>query len=552
VTSIPASDAAPPSPAPREARLSLTNRAALGPLVALFLTLAVASAIRLRLLSMPLERDEGEYAYAGQLILQGHHPYERLYNMKWPGTYYCYALIEGLFGQTIPGVRLGVLGINLAAIVLVFLISRRLFDACSAAAAAAAYALLSVSPGTLGFAGHATHFVVLFALASILFLQRAIERRRLGLYFLAGVFAGLAPLMKQPGVVFTAFVVACWAWHEMGRAPRVMSRGVALVAGIVLPFAILFGVLCATHTLRSFLLWTIDYARHYGEPLNGAVFSRFLESFRIARGGGFLFWIVAAIGLMALPFGVRTREAAFFLVWFVFFSFLGVLPGLVFRPHYFILMLPAIALLVGAAVCAARERLGPRHPRWATAVMLGLVLIPLSTAFAIEGAFYFWLTPEQACRRVYRKNPFVEAVAVADYIRARTGPDDSVAVLGSEPEIYFYCRRPAATGFIYMYSLLEKQPYAEQFRRQMIREVEAAHPKYVVFVNLDASWLPPPGADMSVVQWFLDYQRRQLKPVGLVEVDDAYQVTYRWDHLDMSPPDNVQTLMTVYERLSAP
>jgi len=32
--------------------------------------------IRLRLLDLPLERDEGEYAYAGQLILQGTPPYQ--------------------------------------------------------------------------------------------------------------------------------------------------------------------------------------------------------------------------------------------------------------------------------------------------------------------------------------------------------------------------------------------------------------------------------------------------------------------------------------------
>ena len=37
-------------------------------------TLVVA--IRIRLLGIPLERDEGEYAYAGQLILQGVPPYK--------------------------------------------------------------------------------------------------------------------------------------------------------------------------------------------------------------------------------------------------------------------------------------------------------------------------------------------------------------------------------------------------------------------------------------------------------------------------------------------
>ncbi len=37
----------------------------------LALTLVFTAAIRIRLLAVPLERDEGEYAYAGQRILLG-------------------------------------------------------------------------------------------------------------------------------------------------------------------------------------------------------------------------------------------------------------------------------------------------------------------------------------------------------------------------------------------------------------------------------------------------------------------------------------------------
>jgi hypothetical protein len=574
-----------PVPAPQSSAVSRADRVSLWPLLALLGTLVVTSAIRLRLLSMPLERDEGEYAYAGQLILQGHPPYERLYNMKWPGTYYCYALFEALFGQSIEGIHLGVLAINLIAIVLVFLICRRLLDAVAAAAAAVAYALLSLSPGTLGFAGHATHFVVLFGLAGILCLQRAFERQRLAFFFLAGLFAGLAPLMKQPGIVFTGFVAAFWAWQEVRSASRdwrqtggllvpdyltplsimltslwptrrewrqTMLRGAVLIAGILLPFVVLLVSLWASHTLGAFSLWTISYARYYGEPLNGHVFRNFLDSFRLVVGDGILFWVVAGLGLLALPLNSRTRAAAPFLLGLLFCSFLGVLPGLTFREHYFIVMLPAVALLVGAAVSVTRGRLLPRFPSWATASTFALVLIPLSTACGMEGAFYFWLTPDQACRHVYEENPFIEAIAVADYIRARTNPDDCIAVVGSEPEIYFYCRRPSATGFIYMYSLVEKQPYARRFQQQMIKEVEAADPKYVVFVNLKASWLPPPDADMTVANWFIDYQSRHLKMVGLVEVDPAMRIAYRWDHLDMTPHENVRTVMTVYERLSPP
>lgn len=44
--------------------------------VLLLAVIVLFSLIRLRLLDMPLERDEGEYAYAGQLLLQGIPPYQ--------------------------------------------------------------------------------------------------------------------------------------------------------------------------------------------------------------------------------------------------------------------------------------------------------------------------------------------------------------------------------------------------------------------------------------------------------------------------------------------
>ena len=66
-------------------------------------------AIRIRLLGIPLERDEGEYAYSGQLMLQGIPPYKLAYNMKFPGTYAAYAAIMAIFGQTIAGIHFGLL-----------------------------------------------------------------------------------------------------------------------------------------------------------------------------------------------------------------------------------------------------------------------------------------------------------------------------------------------------------------------------------------------------------------------------------------------------------
>ena len=68
------------------------------------LVLVLNCAIRFHLRNIPLERDEGEYAYAGQLMLQRESlPYKLAYNMKLPGTYGAYALILAVFGQTPAG-----------------------------------------------------------------------------------------------------------------------------------------------------------------------------------------------------------------------------------------------------------------------------------------------------------------------------------------------------------------------------------------------------------------------------------------------------------------
>src|SRR6266702_3627437 len=119
-------------------------------------------AIRIRLLGIPLERDEGEYAYAGQLMLQGVPPYKLAYNMKFPGTYAAYAVIMSIFGQTIFGIHLGLLLVNTATIVLIFLLGRRLVNSTAGISAATSYAVLSMSPSVLGLASHSTNFVMVF------------------------------------------------------------------------------------------------------------------------------------------------------------------------------------------------------------------------------------------------------------------------------------------------------------------------------------------------------------------------------------------------------
>src|ERR1700704_7145656 len=76
--------------------------------------------IRIRLLGIPLERDEGEYAYSGQLLLQGIPPYKLAYSMKFPGTSIAYAVLMSIFGDSITGIHLALVLINLLTAGLIF------------------------------------------------------------------------------------------------------------------------------------------------------------------------------------------------------------------------------------------------------------------------------------------------------------------------------------------------------------------------------------------------------------------------------------------------
>jgi hypothetical protein len=128
---------------------------------------------------------------------------------------------------------------------------------------------------------------------------------------------------------------------------------------------------------------------------------------------------------------------------------------------------------------------------------------------------------------LYGTELFPEVETVAAYIREHSKPDAQIAVLGSEPEIYFLSHRHSATGYIYAYPLMEPQPFAGAMQREMIREIEANSPEFMVFVNQNFSWVQAPLSDTTIFRWWNDY-KTYYATVGLVEQHWPYPSQFFW------------------------
>ena len=506
--------------------------------------------VRVRLLDVPLERDEGEYAYMGQLLLQGIPPYSEAYNMKFPGSYLMYAAVMSLFGQTTQGIHLGFMLLNCATILLVFYLSREVVREPGAIAASATYAVLSLSSSVLGFAAHATHFVILPALGGVLLLLRALKKEKWHLYFFSGVLLGISFLMKQTGIFFFLFSALYIIYHHVSSrsagspARKSASLTACKPAGLQAPFLKLstlsFGAalpliivavwLYVAGVFDTFWFWTIEYASKYASQIpfsQAPIFFR--ESFTSVADGFFIVWLLAALGLVSAFLHKELKVSRAFIFFFAAFSFLSICPGFYFRQHYYVTLLPAVSMLVGIFVDYSDMKITASfkapYLRFAGLVIF---IVAILTGIVSQKEYLFQDGPNKVSRTFYGPNPFPEAVEIAKFLKSASSVSDKIAILGSEPEIFFYSQRHSATGYIYVYGLMEIHQYSLKMQKEMINEIESSRPKFIVVVQVDTSWLIRKQSEKYIFNWLDNYIRGNYSLVGVADTVSKETTIYKW------------------------
>src|SRR6266480_1818754 len=414
------------------------------------------------------------------------------------------------------------------------------------------YAVLSVSPSVFGFAAHATHFVMLPALGGMLLLLNKSDGRNFERLFASGLLFGTSLLMKQPAVFFILFGALYLLSSDLRRNcewKRIVLRNLVFDLGAIVPFRIVCLFLWHAGVFDKFWFWTISYARQYGSliPL-GLGAKQFAKTASGVISSTWLLWTLAGLGIIAGLWNKRMRSSAVLLVCLLAFSLAAFSAGFYFREHYYIFVFPAASLFTGVAI-SALPNLTARYSNFVRFALLLFFAVALSQPILAASKLYFEVSPVEASRIVYRENPFPESVRIAEYLREHTDVGDTIAVLGSEPQIYFYSKRHSATGYIYTYGLMEPQSYARQMQEEMIRQIESARPKYVIFVGVPTSGVRHPESDSLIFTWVDQYVKTSYDVVGLVNILSSDRTDYYLDQMPESLPQ-LGAYVLIYQRKS--
>ena len=261
-----------------------------------------------------------------------------------------------------------------------------------------------------------------------------------------------------------------------------------------------------------------------------------------------LIWILSLIGLVSLILSKANRKHRWFGLGFVIFSFIAICPGFYFRPHYFILLLPGAAVLAGVGADAVFNLLNKsRYSMIAFVLPVILSAVVLGESFYKQWDYLFVQSPNKIARSVYGFNPFGESLQIAEYIKENSDASDRIAVIGSEPQIFFYSDRKSATGHIYTYALMETHPYALTMQEEMISEIESVTPEFIVFVHIQTSWLYWPGSNKTIFKWFDNYIK-QYECIGVADILSADRTNYVWDEQAKNYSPSSNYWLKVYRR----
>jgi hypothetical protein len=452
--------------------------------------------MRLHAFAAPLETDECNYAYIGSRLLAGDALYVDVWDHQPPGVFVLFAAVITVFGDSETAFRWLATGFALVPMMLVWGCCRRALGRWPGWFAALLFAIAASDPGTAGEGCNREVYMNALAVAAVALLlrpaptasgDRPLSRALWGV-FLAGLLLGIASTFKTVAAAQWLLLALALAWIRWGVEGRSLRHVTAAIGAFALGPALLWGLLFAYYTAtdRLSIFWDAVFAYNVGySGIESGLLGRFGEFFvrwRVFRTALPL-WLAGAAGLVAL-LALRHRDRRWTAITLALTvgSYLAVcLPGR-FWPHYYLLMLPPLAMLAGAPLSwlmGRRARCGPPEAgaSYGSAAYAAVLFAGLLTTQAL----YYLLVPADFIASPRYGPRMVWARDQGRRLASVTGPDDRVFVWGvADAGMYYYSNRRCASRFTMIGGLRGEGRQVEVRRAQLIEDLTRTRPRVII------------------------------------------------------------------------
>jgi len=484
---------------------------------------AVYVLVRINIVDIPLERDEGLFGYIGQIIGDGGLPYRDVIDHKPPLVHYLCALAVQLVPPTATGIHIFLHAFNFLTMLAMYHVARVFTESRETGLwTALAFAMLSSLPSLQGFAASTEMFLLLPASLTMLCALLAGRKHHFRWSVLSGMMGGLTVLTKLTGawlVLLPAIVLVVRAYRNAdssrSKLAAALARGLAWFLGLFLPLGFVGMYFFLRGAFTDLVHWTIainlDYAAQWRELCIGPNCPGIVAS--VLRDG--LPLCLAALGTTAILL-IRADRRGLFLAGYFAFSIIAALP--LPYPHYMAQAVPVGALAAGIGFSRFR-RWCPEGP-WRRMAFVSICALTVAFPLLSRPRYYVTGSPYTLSQMLYGTSPFPVAKQVADYLAERTDEDDRIFVLGSEAEILFLAQRRSPTRFALKYPLTSgwsKQRL--QYQKRVIEVLKAGPPEYILTVDCRESLLwdgvsPFPLSDYVRSLTKADYFLEAAQPMG--------------------------------------
>jgi hypothetical protein len=499
------------------------------PLILLGLCSLIFLIARFKLLAIPMERDEGNFAYISHWLWKGRELYTDLPDSKFPGLYALYSLFTGLFGYNATGLHLGLLLCNVASAICFYFLLKNLYNHFIAGVATSCFLIMTVSLNILGFAAHATQLLTPFVLAAFLLFYQGIKSAATYKFFLAGLFIGIAFTIKQPSAVFGIMLAVLWWIHrlkwdkkENGKLP--VMEWIMLGVGGFLPLVIIVLYFSIMGRFEEFYKWTIYQPFNLSNKFIIPWYDLFARLFPGVVNQFEIIWGLAIAGLFFIFISGFRKSSALFGVLMALLGFLSVFIGAAFYSHYFVLALPGVALLFACTLYWISLKTGRQG------VLIGTLISAAFIFFCMKNRIDYYFNPNYAKIHFhsYEENMFPESEKIGRELGRRVKEGERIGIMGSEPEIFVAAKRESCSKYLMMYGLLIDPVTSPPMQQEYMKEIKECAPEYIVYSSTSGSWAT--GYErVQFVQQMIKWVRENYEVIGQAEARRDKPGIITWD-----------------------